>query len=77
MVLHYILNQKEILRLFKAPLQNPVKGDWYELVYSDLKEINLQLSLGEIRGLSLESFLKKVKKAIDEAAFKWLVEENN
>ena len=78
MFLHYILNQKEnslIFKFFKAQLENPVKGDWCEMVNLDLREINLQLSMDEIRGLSIESFRKQVKKAIDKAAFKWLIEE--
>ena len=80
MFLHYILNQKEnslIFKFFKAQLENPVKGDWCEMVNLDLREINLQLSMDEIRGLSIESFRKQVKKAIDKAAFKWLIEEKN
>ena len=80
MFLYYILHQKEnslILKFFKAQLENPVKGDWSEMVNSDLSEINLQLTIEEIRGLSLESFRTKVKNAIEKAAFKWLLEEKN
>ena len=57
------------------PLENPVKGDWSEQVLSDIREINLQLSIQEIKQLSRESFRGKVKKAIETAAFKWLIAE--
>ena len=78
MFLHYILNQKEnslLFRFFKAQLENPVKGDWSEQVLSDIREINLQLSMQEIKQLSREGFRVKVKKAIETAAFKWLIVE--
>ena len=80
MFLHYILNQKEtslIHKFFKAQPENPVKGDWCKLVNSDLKEINLRLSLEEIKELSLESFRTEVKKAVQKEAFKWLIDEKN
>ena len=78
MFLHYILNQNEnslILKFFKAQKQNPVRGDWSEQITSDIEEINLQLTLEEIKGLPQESFRSKLKRAIDTAAFKWLMEE--
>ena len=78
MFLHYILNQNEnslILKFFEAQKQNPVKGDWSEQIKSDIKEINLQLTFDEIKILSQESFRLKVRRAIDTAAFKWLMDE--
>ena len=78
MFLHYILNQKEnslIFKFFKAQLENPVKGDWSEQVKSDISEIDLKLTMEEISMLSRESFRTKLKKAINAAAFKWLMEE--
>ena len=78
MFLHYILHQNEsslLFKFFNAQLDNPVKGDWSEQVLLDLKEINLQLTLEEIKNLSKETFRVKLKKAIDGAALKWLIEE--
>ena len=78
MFLHYILPQNEsslLFKFFKAQLDNPVKGDWSEQVLFDLEEINLQLSFEEIKRLSKETFRMKLKKAIDKAALKWLIEE--
>ena len=71
MFLHYILPQNEsslLFKFFKAQLDNPVKGDWSEQVFFDIREINLQVSLQEIKRLSKETFRVKVKKAIDKMA---------
>ena len=73
MFLQYILQQKEnslILNFFKAQNKNPVRGDWSDQIKSDMKEINLQLTLEEIKSLSKESFRLKLKKVIYTAAFK-------
>ena len=78
MFLHYILNQKQdslIFKFFKAQLENPVKGDWSEQLKSDISEIDLKLTMEEISILSKESFRTKLKKAINKAAFKWLMKE--
>ena len=78
MFLHYILNQNEnslLFKFFNAQLDNPVKGDWSEQVLLDLSEIDLQLTMLEIKNLSKETFRVKVKKAIERAALIWLMEE--
>ena len=78
MFLHYILNQNENSLLFKfcnVQLENPVQGDWSEQVLLDISEIDLQLTMQEIKNLSKESFRAKVKKAIERAALIWLIEE--
>ena len=78
MFLHYILNQSEnslLFKFFNAQLENPVKGDWSEQVLLDISEIDLQLTMQEIKNLSKESFRAKVKKAIERAALIWLIEE--
>ena len=61
--------------LLQTQLENPVKGDWSEQVKSDISEIDLKLTMEEISMLSRESFRTKLKKAINAAAFKWLMEE--
>ena len=78
MFLHTILKQDEkslVHRFFKAQLENPSKGDWSLQVAKDLGEIDLALSLDEIKDLSVESFRTKVRKAVNVAAFKWLLNE--
>ena len=80
MFLHYILNQKQdslIFKFFQAQLENPVKGDWSEQVKSDISEIDLKLTMEEISILSKEAFRTKLKKAINAAAFKWLMKEKD
>ena len=78
MFLHYILSEDEdslMLKFFKAQQENPSLGDWSRQVEEDLDENGLNISMEEIRNLSQDSFRKKVKKSIYEAAFKWLNEE--
>ena len=78
MFLHYILNQEEdslMLRFFNAQLSNPVEGDWTEQVEKDLQDLNMNLSMNEIKSLSEECFRTKVKNAILKAAFEWLTSE--
>ena len=78
MYLHYILNQDENSLLFKfflAQKNDPVKGDWTEQVQSDMKDIDLKLTMNEIKTLSQESFRNTVKKAVEKAAFTWLLSE--
>ena len=76
--MHYILNQEEdslMLRFFNAQLSNPVEGDWTEQVEKDLQDLNMNLSMNEIKSLSEECFRTKVKNAILKAAFEWLTSE--
>ena len=52
MYLHYILNRDEkelIFQVFKAQMDDPVKGDWILTVKDDLKLFNLNhMSMGSI-----------------------------
>ena len=78
MFLHTILKQEEdslVYRFFKAQVENPSKGDWSIQVAKDLEEVDLTLSLDEIKDLSVESFRAKVRKSINVAAFKWLLNQ--
>ena len=78
MYLHYILNQDEnslLLKFFQAQKNDPVKGDWTDQVQSDMKDVDLKLTMSEIRSLSQDSFRNTVKKAVEKAALAWLLSE--
>ena len=76
--LQYILKEEEhtlIHSFLVAQIENPLKGDWWELVMQDIIELNLNLSLSEIKQMSKEMFKNKVKTHVNEAAFVWLNNE--
>ena len=56
-------------------MENTVRGDWWELVQHDMTELQLDLSLSEIRMMSQKSFKNKVKIHANKAAFTWLKNE--
>ena len=58
-----------------AQIENTLKGDWWETVQNDIVELNLNLSLSEIRSMSEELFRNKVKKHATTAALFWLKHE--
>ena len=74
--LKYILNESEssrISRFFKLQLENPVRGDWVSTCMKNLKILNINLSLEEIKDMSAFSFKKLVNKKCDETAFEYLL----
>ena len=78
MYLHYILNQDEnslLFKFFQAQKNDPVKGDWTEQAQFDMQDINLKLTMTEIKSLSQDSFRNTVKKAVEKAALAWLLSE--
>jgi hypothetical protein len=78
MFLHTILKQEEdslVYRFFMAQAENPSRGDWSIQDAKDLEEVDLALSLDEIRDLSVESFRSKVRKSVNVAAFNWMINE--
>ena len=76
--LQYILKEQgdTLLHSFLvAQMEDTLKGDWWETVKNDLVEIKLDMSLSEIKLMSVESFKKKVKNHVSETAFHWLLNE--
>ena len=78
--LQYILKQDKdtlMYRFFDVQSRYPQKGDWVLQIKEDLKEVNLNMTFDEISKISDYSFQSKVKKAISQSAFKWLISEKN
>ena len=76
--LQYILKEDGntlIHSFLVAQMENTLRGDWWELIQQDIADLQMDLSLSEIKMMSQESFKEKVKAHINEAAFKWLKNE--
>ena len=59
-----ILNENEqsmVAKFFKLQLQQPIKSDWVSMCRKDLNELNIELTLDEIKTMPKESFLKIIK----------------
>ena len=73
--LYYILklDKSELLRkVFEAHKNNPVKGDWYLQVITDLKTLDISTDFNEIVKMSKLSFKNLVKSKSKIASLKYL-----
>ena len=80
MFLQYILKQDEntlVYKFLEAQLKNPQKGDWILQVKQDIEDVDLKMTLSEIKLMSEYSFHNRVRKAINKSAFNWLIAEKN
>ena len=74
--LKYILDQEEeslINKFFKLQIQQPTKGDWGSTCISNLSELNMNLSLEEIKSMPKQRFKNILKQKILREAFEYLV----
>ena len=74
--LHYILNedgiQKMVHRVLQAQLNKAVKGDWIIGVQEILIELEIELSLEDIKNLKEETLRKFAKEQINEKSLEYL-----
>ena len=71
-----ILEDKEkstIQRFLMLQFENPSKGDWASSCMQDLKDLEINLSLKEIRDMSKYEFVKLIKNSIHKKAFEYLI----
>ena len=71
MFLHHILIQKEdslFFRFFSAQISNPTTGDWVSEVLNDLVELEIEMELSEISGISKNKFRSIVKEQTNRRA---------
>ena len=76
--LKYILNQEEnsmILKFFKLQLENPVRGDWVSTCMQNLQDLNICLSLEEIKEMSLYTYTGLLRTKCKESAFSYLLKK--
>ena len=73
--LQYILQQTEestIFKFFNLQLESPTRGDWASTCIEDMKYLNIELSLAEIRCMSKCQFTKILKAKMKTSAIKYL-----
>ena len=74
--LKYILDQEEestIYKCFNLQLLHPTKGDWASTTKRDLKHLNINLSIDEIKKISVNRFKSLVRVKCQEAAYNYLM----
>ena len=64
-----------LYKFFLLQWTKPEPGDWSTLVKKDLEELELDLDIEEISGISKNNFKKIVKKKIRKVAFKNLMDK--
>ena len=77
MFLHLVLHQDEnslIYRFFTAQISHPTKGDWVSEVLQDMEELNIDISLSDIRAMTKQKFQYIVKEIVNYHAFQYLLE---
>ena len=73
--LKYILDQNEdskLKKFFNLQLEKPSRGDWASTCLNDLKELELEYSLEEIRLMTKSKYLNILKSRIKKNAFTYL-----
>ena len=65
-----------IIRYYKQK-EEPVKGDWVELVRQDFKFINEEMNDDEIKKIPKNVYKERIKKKVKQAAFESYVKEKN
>ena len=59
--------------LLKLQLEKPTRGDWASSCLKDLENINLKLTLEQIKSMKKEKYKSIVKEKVSEAALKYLI----
>ena len=78
--LQYILQQNPdsmIYQVLFSQIESPLQGDMWLSAKNDLKSLNMNLTLHDIKSLSKYQFKKLVKNAVHNHAFIWLNEQKN
>ena len=74
----YILNENPdslIHKFYKLQLENPTRGDWASSCLEDLKYLEIDMSLEEIKSVSEISLRSILKKSISRKALQYLTEK--
>ena len=74
--LHYLVNLKKtemLFNVFKAQWNHPVKDDCTVQVKTDLQDLDIQMTLEEMRKISKNSFKRLVKVKAKEFALDYLL----
>ena len=77
---HYILKEKESSLLYQflnAQMEEPLRGDWWSTVRSDLEDLMLDLSVHEIKIMSRDKFKTLINTTVKSRAFAWLLNKQS
>ena len=67
-------NQKSLIsKFFYLQKKNPTNSDWASTCLKNLEEMNVQLSLSEIREMHEKRYKEMIRKKCTEFAFKYLI----
>ena len=69
------MNEKpdsQINQVWQIQIQNPIKGDWASTCLQDIKDLEMDITLEEIKTVSLFKFKRLLKKHIEQTALKYL-----
>ena len=78
--LHNILKRNDIEtihRVFNAQRDNPIEGDFINLVKKDLEQVGIKYDEAFIKSMNKIKFKSFIKKKIATAAFNWLLNEKS
>ena len=78
LLLKYILNQEEtsmIFNFFELQLEKPVRGDWVSTCLQNLKDLDISLSLNDIKEMSLYRYTELLRIKCKESALKYLLKK--
>ena len=70
-----ILNENpdsQIYKVLQLQFQNPIKGDWASTCLQDIKDLEMDITLEEIKTVSLFKFKRLLKKHIEQKSLKYL-----
>ena len=76
--MQYILqetSESRIQKFFLLQLKEPTRGDWASSCLKDLKDLEIKISLEEIKILTKTKFAKLLKEAIRPKALAYLVKK--
>ena len=76
--LKYILEQDEeskLKKFFNLQIEKPNRGDWASTCLNDLKQLNLTLSMEEIKLMPKYKFATMLKSKIQKNALTYLTEK--
>ena len=61
-----------IYQFLKLQFENPTKGDWASSCFNDLRALEINLSLEEIKNITKKQFKDILKQSINQKAFEYL-----
>ena len=75
---HHLLTLEDsetIKRIYEKQKSHTTKGEWYELLLKDFKFIEEDINEEEMKSFSKLEYKKKIKAAIEKAAFTYYLNE--